>query len=87
MIAFQDLTNHCCVVSWASNSHLFRGLKSCAQHINGVHIGIQGKRLNDDDLKPANLVFLIDSSGSMQDRNKLPLLKKSLTIETLTCFC
>ncbi|MGD9368700.1 MAG: VWA domain-containing protein [Desulfobacteraceae bacterium] len=47
---------------------------------NLVHIGIQGKRLNYDDLKPANLVFLIDSSGSMRDRNKLPLLKRSFKL-------
>lgn len=45
---------------------------------NLVHIGIQGKRLDYQDLKPSNLVFLVDSSGSMQDQNKLPLLKKSL---------
>jgi Ca-activated chloride channel homolog len=43
-----------------------------------VHIGIQGKRLDYKDLKPSNLVFLIDASGSMSDNNKLPLLKKSL---------
>ena len=47
---------------------------------NLIHIGIQGKRLNYDDLKPANLVFLIDSSGSMRERNKLPLLKKSFKL-------
>jgi len=45
-----------------------------------VHIGIQGMNLNYEDLKPANLVFLIDSSGSMQNRNKLPLLKKSFKL-------
>lgn len=43
-----------------------------------VHIGIQGKSLNYDDLKPSNLVFLIDASGSMSANNKLPLLKKAL---------
>ena len=43
-----------------------------------VHIGLQGKSLNYDDLKPCNLVFLVDSSGSMSSSNKLPLLKKSL---------
>ena len=43
-----------------------------------VHIGIQGKKLNYDDLKPCNLVFLVDASGSMEDENKLPLLKKGL---------
>lgn len=43
-------------------------------------IGIQGKRLDYQNLKPCNLVFLIDSSGSMSDENKLPLLKKSLKL-------
>ncbi len=41
-------------------------------------IGIQGKRLDYQSLKPCNLVFLIDTSGSMGDDNKLPLLKDSL---------
>ncbi len=45
-----------------------------------VHIGLQGKRLDYRNLKPANLVFLIDTSGSMHDRNKLPLLKKSFKL-------
>ncbi len=45
-----------------------------------VHIGIQGKKLNYNDLKPSNLVFLLDVSGSMSDKNKLPLLKKSLKL-------
>ena len=45
-----------------------------------VHIGLQGKRLDYDHLNPSNLVFLIDSSGSMQAPNKLPLLKKSLKL-------
>jgi Ca-activated chloride channel family protein len=42
-----------------------------------VHIGLQGKRLDMEQLPPANLVFLIDVSGSMQDPDKLPLLKDS----------
>lgn len=42
-----------------------------------VHIGLQGKKLNYEDIKPCHLTFLIDVSGSMQDQNKLPLLKKS----------
>jgi Ca-activated chloride channel family protein len=45
-----------------------------------VHIGLQGKSLNYDDLNPCNLVFLVDSSGSMSSPNKLPLLKKSLRL-------
>jgi len=45
-----------------------------------VHIGLQGKDVDYDSLKPCNLVFLVDSSGSMSSSNKLPLLKKSLKI-------
>ena len=45
-----------------------------------VHIGLQGKMLDYDQLQPTNLVFLIDVSGSMSDRNKLPLLKSSMKL-------
>ncbi|BAO74836.1 vWA domain-containing protein [Winogradskyella sp. PG-2] len=45
-----------------------------------VHIGIQGKSINNNDLKASNLVFLIDASGSMSSHNKLPLLKKGLKL-------
>lgn len=45
-----------------------------------IHLGIQGKQLDYDDLKACNLVFLVDCSGSMGNRNKLPLLKKSLKL-------
>lgn len=45
-----------------------------------VHIGLQGKQLDYDNLKPSNLVFLIDASGSMSSANKLPLLKSSLKL-------
>jgi len=45
-----------------------------------IHIGLQGKPLNYDDLRPCNLVFLVDSSGSMSAQNKLPLLVKSLKL-------
>ena len=43
-----------------------------------IHIGLQGKKLDYNNLKNSNLVFLIDASGSMSNQNKLPLLKKSL---------
>lgn len=45
-----------------------------------VHVGIQGKKLDYKNLKPSNLVFLIDVSGSMSSENKLPLLKKSFAM-------
>ncbi|MCX7636654.1 MAG: von Willebrand factor type A domain-containing protein [Cyclobacteriaceae bacterium] len=43
-----------------------------------VHIGLQGRRLPTESLPPANLVFLIDVSGSMNEPNRLPLVKASL---------
>ena len=43
-------------------------------------IGIQGKKIPIEKLKPSNLVFLIDVSGSMRSYNKLPLLKKSFRL-------
>ncbi len=50
-----------------------------------VHIGLQGKNIPTENLPPSNLVFLIDVSGSMQDANKLPLLKSAfgLLVEQL----
>ena len=47
-----------------------------------VHIGLQGRIVPTDNLPPSNLVFLIDVSGSMQDRNKLPLLKSAFKMLT-----
>lgn len=40
-----------------------------------AHIGIQGREVKMNLLPPANLVFLIDVSGSMKSSKKLPLLK------------
>ena len=45
-------------------------------------VGVQGKQIATDQLPPANLVFLVDVSGSMADENKLPLLVKSFTMLT-----
>ncbi|SMC50119.1 vWA domain-containing protein [Moheibacter sediminis] len=45
-----------------------------------LKIGLQGKNLPVENLPNSNLVFLIDVSGSMNDENKLPLLKKSLEL-------
>ncbi|WP_424683422.1 vWA domain-containing protein [Frateuria sp. YIM B11624] len=41
-------------------------------------IGIQGYRVPASQIPAANLVFLIDTSGSMNEPDKLPLLKASL---------
>lgn len=45
-----------------------------------LKIGLQGKTLNEKELPASNLVFLIDVSGSMNEQNKLPLLKTSFKI-------
>lgn len=42
-----------------------------------VHLGLQGKQIPMDNLPPSNLVFLLDVSGSMNQANKLPLLKSA----------
>jgi Ca-activated chloride channel family protein len=43
-----------------------------------VRIGIKGYSVSQATRPHANLVFLIDTSGSMQEANKLPLVKQSL---------
>lgn len=45
-----------------------------------VHIALQGQMPAVDDRPPLNLVFLIDTSGSMNDPTKLPLLKQSFRL-------
>jgi Ca-activated chloride channel family protein len=45
-----------------------------------VHLGIQGKHMDDRNVPARNLVFLLDVSGSMQDPDKLPLLKSGLSL-------
>lgn len=45
-----------------------------------VHIGLQGRMPKVADRPALNLVFLIDTSGSMSDANKLPLLKQSFRL-------
>lgn len=45
-----------------------------------VTIGLQGELPAVAERPPLNLVFLIDTSGSMEDPNKLGLLKQSLAL-------
>lgn len=52
---------------WNPDSHLLR-------------IGIKGKDLAHDSMPAANLVFLVDVSGSMQSPNKIGLLKAGLNL-------
>ncbi|HKG13502.1 MAG TPA: von Willebrand factor type A domain-containing protein, partial [Pyrinomonadaceae bacterium] len=43
-----------------------------------VQIGLQGKKVSTENMPPANLVFLVDVSGSMGEPHKLPLVKSGL---------
>ncbi|MES9845824.1 MAG: VWA domain-containing protein [Candidatus Sedimenticola sp. 6PFRAG5] len=52
---------------WNSKTHLLR-------------IGIKAWESKQKDLPPANLVFLLDVSGSMNSPDKLPLLKRSMRL-------
>ena len=45
-----------------------------------VHIGLQGRKMEQGSEVKSNFVFLLDVSGSMEDPNKLPLLKKSFSL-------
>ena len=54
---------------WAPGHHL-------------LMIGLQGLEIRTGELPPSNLVFLVDASGSMEEQNKLPLLKESLMLLT-----
>jgi Ca-activated chloride channel family protein len=45
-----------------------------------VEVALQGRQISSEKLPPGNLVFLIDVSGSMDQPDKLPLLKSALNL-------
>jgi len=45
-----------------------------------VHIGIQGPESRFEELAPMNLVFVIDHSGSMGDKDKLEWVKRAFDV-------
>ncbi len=45
-----------------------------------IHIGIKGYDIDADEQPSSNLVFLLDVSGSMNQPDKLPLLKNSFKL-------
>lgn len=47
-----------------------------------LQVGLKGYEIPAERRAAANLVFLIDVSGSMQDRDKLPLLKSAFRLLT-----
>jgi len=56
------------------------------QGLHLLRIGLQGRAIDPAQRKPANLVFLVDVSGSMDAPTKLPLVKAMLKslVEKLT---
>ncbi len=52
---------------WAPKHHLAR-------------IALRAKSMDPEEMPPRNLVFLLDTSGSMSSANKLPLLKRALSL-------
>jgi Ca-activated chloride channel family protein len=50
------------------------------RHTLLMHVGVKGFELAQVARPRASLVFLIDTSGSMQDADKLPLVKSSLKL-------
>jgi hypothetical protein len=52
-------------------------------HGEGYHllrVGIQGRTVDDDERMPANLIFVIDTSGSMAREDRLTLVKRALMV-------
>ncbi|QDT12114.1 vWA domain-containing protein [Planctomycetes bacterium K23_9] len=45
-----------------------------------ARVALKGRVMENQHRPPSNLVFLIDTSGSMKQPNKLPLLKRSLSL-------
>ncbi|MGB2232218.1 MAG: VWA domain-containing protein, partial [Flavobacteriaceae bacterium] len=45
-----------------------------------LHVGLKGKTIDMKDASHSNIVFLLDVSGSMNNPDKLPLVKSSLKL-------
>ena len=50
------------------------------QNCQLLRIGIKGKKISEENRKPANLVFVVDVSGSMSREDRLGLVKKALRL-------
>jgi Ca-activated chloride channel family protein len=62
-----SVTTEIAPTPWTNDTHLLR-------------IGLKGYDIAAEKLPPANLVFLVDVSGSMHSPDKLPLLKSGLKL-------
>ena len=45
-----------------------------------LRVGVQGQRVRDDERPPAHLTFVVDTSGSMDVSNRLPLVRSTLEL-------
>lgn len=58
--------------------YLEGGPSEFGQNSQMLKIGIKGRQIESEDRKPANLIFVIDVSGSMNRENRLGLVKRAL---------
>jgi Ca-activated chloride channel homolog len=49
-----------------------------------LRVGLQARRVAEQDRKPVHLIYLVDTSGSMQSADKIGLVRKSLKLLTNT---
>jgi Ca-activated chloride channel family protein len=62
--------------------HMAAAPSPFAQGRHLLRVAVQGKRIDAKDRKPVHLVYLVDTSGSMQSADKIALVKKSLRLLT-----
>lgn len=64
--------------------YLFSSLSECPWNTEHkvLHLALNTRQVDKSKLPASNFVFLIDVSGSMEDENKLPLVKSSLRLLT-----
>ena len=66
--------------SWGNPFSITTEIAPCPWNRNHqlALIGLQGKIISNENLPPSNIVLLVDLSGSMNDDNKLTLVKPAL---------
>ena len=62
--------------AFSANTVAFPSPNRKGYHV--LHIGLKGRVVEAENRKPANLVFVVDTSGSMNMENRLELVKKGL---------
>lgn len=72
---YQDPGTHDLTIDVAGTSSPFT---SEEEDTRLVRVGVQSRRLDDDERKDASLTFVVDTSGSMDLENRLGLVRRSL---------